>query len=148
MNRERAGHIMTIEDPIEFLHEHKRSRRQPARGRARTRTASPLALAVLRQDPDVILVGEMRDLETISTTLTAAETGHLVFAPLHTHDAPQTIDRIVDVFPADRQAQVRLQLSSVLPGVVAQRLVPRISGGTRRGGRGAHLHPGREQPDP
>ena len=100
INETREEHIMTVEDPIEFLHTPQEVHRQPARARLRRRSRFALALkAALRQDPDVILVGEMRDLETISTALTAAETGHLVFATLHTQSAPQTIDRIIDVFP-------------------------------------------------
>ena len=99
INRTRAVHIMTVEDPIEFLHQHKKCGRQPARGGGGHPLVRDALKHVLRQDPDVILVGEMRDLETISTALTAAETGHLVFATLHTQDAPQSIDRIIDVFP-------------------------------------------------
>ena len=128
VNRERSVHIMTVEDPIEFLHKHKRRSSTSARS-ARTRTRSPSALKhVLRQDPDVILVGEMRDLETISTALTAAETGHLVFATLHTQDAPQSIDRIIDVFPAHQQQQVRVQLAASLQGICTQQLLPTPDG--------------------
>ena len=129
VNTERPGHIMTVEDPIEFLHKHKTLHREPARGRGRHARLRRSALKhVLRQDPDVILVGEMRDLETISTAITAAETGHLVFATLHTQDAPQTIDRIIDVFPPHQQQQVRVQLSTTLQGVVTQQLLPTADG--------------------
>src|SRR5215468_11262704 len=124
INRNRSEHILTIEDPIEFLHRHKRCIvNQREIGPDATSFADALR-AALRQDPDVILVGEMRDLETISTALTAAETGHLVFGTLHTQSAPSTIDRIIDVFPAEQQGQVRVQLASTLQGVVTQNLVP------------------------
>jgi twitching motility protein PilT len=126
--RSRSEHILTIEDPIEFLHRHKRCI-------VNQREIGPDALsfaealrAALRQDPDVILVGEMRDLETIATALTAAETGHLVFGTLHTQSAPSTIDRIIDVFPAEQQEQVRIQLASSLEGVVTQALLPTADG--------------------
>ena len=124
INRTRAEHILTIEDPIEFLHQHRRCIvNQREIGEDATTFAEGLR-AALRQDPDVILVGEMRDLETIATALTAAETGHLVFATLHTQSAPQTIDRIIDAFPAEQQQQVRVQLAATLQGVVTQNLVP------------------------
>ena len=128
INRTRAQHILTIEDPIEFLHWHRGCIvNQREIGPDATTFADALR-AALRQDPDVILVGEMRDLETISTALTAAETGHLVFATLHTQSAPTTIDRIIDVFPAEQQDQVRIQLASTLQGVVTQTLVPTADG--------------------
>ena len=111
VNRERSVHIMTVEDPIEFLHKHKRSLINQREVGEDTHSFAAALKHVLRQDPDVILVGEMRDLETISTALTAAETGHLVFATLHTQDAPQSIDRVIDVFPAHQQQQVRVQLA-------------------------------------
>src|SRR5439155_22297932 len=131
INRTRDDHIMTIEDPIEFLHRHKRCIvNQREIGPDATSFAEALRGA-LRQDPDVILVGEMRDLETIGTALTAAETGHLVFATLHTQSAPQTIDRIIDVFPSEQQDQVRVQLAATLQGVVTQNLVPTADGGGR-----------------
>jgi twitching motility protein PilT len=124
INRNRSEHILTIEDPIEFLHRHKRCIvNQREIGPDATSFAEALR-AALRQDPDVILVGEMRDLETISTALTAAETGHLVFGTLHTQSAPSTIDRIIDVFPAEQQEQVRIQIASSLQGVVTQALLP------------------------
>ena len=110
VNTERKGHIMTVEDPIEFLHKHKTCIVNQREVGADTHGFASALKHVLRQDPDVILVGEMRDLETISTAITAAETGHLVFATLHTQDAPQTIDRIIDVFPPHQQQQVRVQL--------------------------------------
>src|SRR5829696_3763666 len=128
INRTRQDHIMTIDDPIEFLHRHKRCI-------VNQREIGPDAISfaealrgALRQDPDVILLGEMRDLETISTALTAAETGHLVFATLHTQDAPSTIDRLIDVFPAAQQEQVRVQIASTLQGIVTQTLVPTVDG--------------------
>jgi twitching motility protein PilT len=131
INRTRRDHIMTIEDPIEFLHVHKQCVvNQREIGADATGFADALRGA-LRQDPDVILLGEMRDLETIATALTAAETGHLVFATLHTQDAPSTIDRMIDVFPAAQQGQIRTQLAAVLQGVVTQTLLPTVDG-TRR----------------
>ena len=128
VNVERAGHIMTVEDPIEFLHHHKRCVVNQREIGSDTHSFAQALKHVLRQDPDVILVGEMRDLETISTAITAAETGHLVFATLHTQDAPQTIDRIIDVFPPHQQQQVRVQLSTTLQGVVTQQLIPTADG--------------------
>ncbi len=128
VNRKRSQHILTIEDPIEFLHTHKRCIvNQREIGPDATGFAEALR-AALRQDPDVILVGEMRDLETISTALTAAETGHLVLATLHTQSAPGTIDRIIDVFPAEQQGQIRTQLAASLEGVVTQTLLPTLDG--------------------
>jgi len=128
VNTERAGHIMTVEDPIEFLHKHKTCIVNQREIGADTHGFGQALKHVLRQDPDVILVGEMRDLETIGTAITAAETGHLVFATLHTQDAPQTIDRIIDVFPPHQQQQVRVQLSTTLQGVVTQQLIPTADG--------------------
>jgi twitching motility protein PilT len=128
VNQERAGHIMTVEDPIEFLHKHKRCIVNQREVGADTQGFGQALKHVLRQDPDVILVGEMRDLETISTAITAAETGHLVFATLHTQDAPQTIDRIIDVFPPHQQQQVRVQLSTTLQGIVTQQLIQTADG--------------------
>jgi twitching motility protein PilT len=128
INRTRTDHIITIEDPIEFLHDHKKCIvNQREIGEDATGFADALRGA-LRQDPDVILLGEMRDLETIATALTAAETGHLVFGTLHTQSAPSTIDRIIDVFPAEQQAQVRMQLANTLQGIVTQTLVPTLDG--------------------
>jgi twitching motility protein PilT len=128
VNRERAAHIMTVEDPIEFLHRHERCIVNQREVGADTLSFSMALKHVLRQDPDVILVGEMRDLETIATAITAAETGHLVFATLHTQDAPQTIDRIIDVFPPHQQQQVRVQLATTLQGVVTQQLLQTADG--------------------
>jgi len=131
VNRERAGHIMTVEDPIEFLHKHQKCIVNQREIGADTHSFAMALKHVLRQDPDVILVGEMRDLETIGTAITAAETGHLVFATLHTQDAPQTIDRIIDVFPPHQQQQVRVQLATTLQGIVTQQLVPTVDGNGR-----------------
>ncbi len=128
VNRTRSLHILTIEDPIEFLHEHKRCIVNQREIGADAKGFAEALRAALRQDPDVILVGEMRDLETISTALTAAETGHLVLATLHTQSAPSTIDRIIDVFPAEQQGQVRTQLAASLQGVVTQTLLPSADG--------------------
>ncbi len=131
INAENQDHILTIEDPIEFLHAHKRS---IVNQREIGSDAPDFALglrAALREDPDVILVGEMRDLETISTALTAAETGHLVFATLHTQSTAQTVDRIIDVFPPSQQDQVRTQLSIALQGIVTQQLLPTADGRAR-----------------
>jgi twitching motility protein PilT len=128
INRERPVHIMTVEDPIEFLHQHKRAIVNQREVGEDTHSFASALKHVLRQDPDVILVGEMRDLETISTALTAAETGHLVFATLHTQDAPQSIDRIIDVFPSHQQQQVRVQLASSLQGICTQQLLPTTDG--------------------
>jgi twitching motility protein PilT len=128
INDTRQEHILTIEDPIEFLHRHKKCIVNQRELGADAQSFALGLKAALRQDPDVILVGEMRDLETISTALTAAETGHLVFATLHTQDTAQTVDRIVDVFPADQQQQVRVQLSVSLQGIVTQQLLPRADG--------------------
>ncbi len=128
VNSTRSDHIVTIEDPIEFLHTHKNSIVNQREVGADTHSFASALKHVLRQDPDVILIGELRDLETISIALTAAETGHLVFATLHTQDAPQTIDRIIDVFPPHQQGQVRTQLASTLQGVICQTLVARADG--------------------
>ena len=128
INNTRTDHIITIEDPIEFLHQHKRCIvNQREIGQDAVGFSEALRGA-LRQDPDVILLGEMRDLETIATALTAAETGHLVFATLHTQSAPSTIDRIIDVFPAAQQDQVRMQLANTLQGIVTQTLLPKSDG--------------------
>jgi twitching motility protein PilT len=131
VNRTRASHILTIEDPIEFLHHHRRSIvNQREIGEDSPGFAEALR-AGLRQDPDVILLGEMRDLETIGTALTAAETGHLVFGTLHTRGAAGTIDRIIDVFPAQQQGQVRAQVAGALQAVVTQSLLPTTDGQSR-----------------
>jgi twitching motility protein PilT len=131
INETREEHIMTVEDPIEFLHRHKKCLVNQRELGSDAQSFSAALRAALRQDPDVILVGEMRDLETISTALTAAETGHLVFATLHTQDTPQTIDRIIDVFPPHQQHQVRVQLSVALQGIITQTLLPTADGAGR-----------------
>ena len=128
VNRTRADHIVTVEDPIEFLHGNQMSLVNQREVGSDTHSFANALKHVLRQDPDVILIGELRDLETISVALTAAETGHLVFATLHTQDAPQTIDRVIDVFPSHQQGQVRAQLAATLQGVVCQTLVKRAGG--------------------
>jgi twitching motility protein PilT len=129
INSERPVHILTMEDPIEYLHLHKTGMINQRELGADTDSFHNALRAVLREDPDVILVGEMRDKETISAALTLAETGHLVFGTLHTRNAPQTIDRVVDVFPPDQQDQIKVQLSNSLEAVVAQQLVPMLGGG-------------------
>jgi twitching motility protein PilT len=131
INRERAVHIITIEDPIEFLHQHQKAVINQRELNQDTKSFEAALKRVLRQDPDVILIGEMRDKETILSALTVAETGHLAFATLHTNDALQTINRIIDVFPSGQQDQVRTQLSFVLEGVLVQQLIPRADGAGR-----------------
>ena len=129
INQTRACHIITIEDPVEYVYEHKRSVVNQREVGTDTESFPHAMRSALREDPDVLLVGEMRDLESISFALTIAETGHLVFATLHTNDTAQALDRIVDVFPADRQSQIRVQLANALTGIVYQRLLPRVEGG-------------------
>ncbi|MGQ9455206.1 MAG: type IV pilus twitching motility protein PilT [Armatimonadota bacterium] len=129
INAERPVHIMTIEDPIEYLHRHKKGMVNQRELGTDTDSFANALRAVLREDPDVILIGEMRDLETIQAALTLSETGHLVFGTLHTRNAPQTIDRVIDVFPPHQQEQIRVQLSNTLEAVIAQQLMPRIGGG-------------------
>lgn len=129
INTEKARHIITIEDPIEFTHKSKRSVIAQREVHYDTYSFSAALRSALRQDPDVVLIGEMRDLETISAAITIAETGHLVFATLHTNSAAQSIDRMIDVFPPHQQPQVRSQLANILQGICAQRLVPAIGGG-------------------
>jgi twitching motility protein PilT len=131
INERKSVHIITIEDPIEYLHSHKKSIVNQREVGSDTKSFANALKYVLRQDPDVILIGEMRDIETISTALTAAETGHLVFATLHTQDAVQTVDRIIDVFPPYQQQQIRIQLAGVLQGVVCQQLLPTKDGQSR-----------------
>lgn len=128
INSEREGHIITIEDPIEYIHNHKKCLVNQREVGSDTKTFKDALKYALRQDPDIILIGEMRDLETIQTALTIAETGHLAFATLHTSNCAQTINRIIDVFPPYQQIQVRTQLSFVLRGIISQVLVPRING--------------------
>ncbi len=129
INRERTYHIVTIEDPIEFLHGHKKSLVNQRQVNADTESFASALKYVLRQDPDVVLIGEMRDIETTEATLTIAETGHLAFASLHTNSAAQTIHRIVDVFPPHKQSQIIAQLSLSLQAIISQQLLPRIGGG-------------------
>ncbi len=129
VNRERHAHIITIEDPLEYVHTHQKSIISQRDVRVDTRTFSTALKYVLRQDPDVVLIGEMRDLETMEAALTISETGHLTFATLHTNSAVQAISRIIDVFPPHQQAQVRSQLAFVLEAVFSQLLLPRIQGG-------------------
>lgn len=129
INHTRSVHVITIEDPIEYLYKGDRAIIEQREVGSDTASFPAALKAMFRQNPDVIMVGEMRDLETIATTITAAETGHLVFATLHTNSAAQSIHRIIDVFPAEQQNQIRFQLASSLLGVVSQRLVPRIKGG-------------------
>lgn len=131
INTERNCHIITLEDPIEYLHKHKKSIINQREIGSDTRNFVCALRATLRQDPDVILIGEMRDLETMETALKAAETGHLVFATLHTNSAVQTIDRIVDVFPPTQQQQVKIQLAAVLRGIISQRLLPLLGDGRK-----------------
>src|SRR3989454_790345 len=128
INKERSAHVMTVEDPIEFLHRDHRSMINQREVSVDTRSFAQALRSALRQDPDVILVGEMRDFETIETGLLAAETGHLVFSTLHTLDATETINRIIAVFPPHQQKQIRLQLASVLKAVISQRLMPTVDG--------------------
>ena len=128
VNRERKGHIITIEDPIEFIHRHQGCVINQREVGADTQSFSAALKYALRQDPDVILIGEMRDLETIGAALTIAETGHLVFATLHTNSAAESINRIIDAFPAHQQGQVRTQLAFVLEGVITQTLIPKAKG--------------------
>jgi twitching motility protein PilT len=131
INRTRAEHIITIEDPIEFIHSHKACMVSQRAVGDDTESFAAALRDCFRQDPDVILVGEMRDLDTIGTAITAAETGHLVFATLHTQDAVQSVDRIIDVFPANQQAQIRVQLADTLQGIVSQMLLPTRDGAGR-----------------
>lgn len=129
INTERACHIITIEDPIEYVHQHKRSAVNQREVGSDTASFSNALRSALREDPDVLLVGEMRDLESIRFALTIAETGHLVFATLHTNDTAQSLARMIDVFPAEQQSQVRVQLAAALTGIVYQRLIPATGGG-------------------
>lgn len=129
INAERAEHIITVEDPIEYTHVHGKSVIEQREVHYDTRSFSAALRSVLREDPDVVLIGEMRDLETIAAAITIAETGHLVLATLHTNNAAQTVDRMIDVFPPHQQQQIRTQLSNILQAVVSQRLIPAIGGG-------------------
>jgi twitching motility protein PilT len=129
INRDRACHILTVEDPIEYVHDHRRSAVNQREVGSDTESFPAALRSALREDPDVLMVGEMRDLESIRFALTIAETGHLVFATLHTNDTAQSLARMIDVFPAGQQEQVRVQLAAALTGIVYQRLLPRIGGG-------------------
>lgn len=129
INETRSGHILTIEDPIEYLHKHKKCMVNQREMHEDTYSFHNSLRAVLREDPDIILVGELRDLETIEAALTLAETGHLVFGTLHTRNAPSTIDRIIDVFPSDAQDQIRVLLGNTLEAVISQQLLPKLGGG-------------------
>ncbi|MHB1345941.1 MAG: type IV pilus twitching motility protein PilT [Candidatus Humimicrobiaceae bacterium] len=131
INEQRSENIITIEDPIEYLHKHKKSIISQREVEFDTKTFAEALKHALREDPNIIMVGEMRDLETISSTLTAAETGHLVFSTLHTQDAAQTIDRIIDIFPTHQQQQVRMQLAGTLKAVLVQQLLPNIDNNGR-----------------
>jgi twitching motility protein PilT len=129
INSEREGHILTVEDPIEFIHKHKKCIVNQREVSQDTQSFASALRVALRQDPDVVLIGEMRDLETIQAALSIAETGHLTLATLHTNSAAQTINRIIDVFPADQKATIRAQLSMVLEGIISQSLLPATTGG-------------------
>ena len=129
INRASAKHIMTIEDPIEYLFVQNKSIIDQREVRTDTVDFKTALRSMFRQDINIAMIGEMRDVETISTAVTAAETGHLILSSLHTNNAAQTVDRIIDSFPSDQQNQIRVQLASVLLGIFSQRLVPRISGG-------------------
>jgi twitching motility protein PilT len=129
INTRHAKHIITIEDPLEYVHHHKRGAVNQREVGSDCRSFEDALRSALREDPDVILLGEMRDLESIQTALSLAETGHLVLTTLHTNDAAMTIDRIVDVFPGERQAQIRIQLAGALSAIISQRLLPKIGGG-------------------
>src|SRR5687767_1753455 len=129
INAERHGHILTIEDPIEYIHQHKNCLVNQREVHSDTNSFTNALRAALREDPDIVLIGEMRDLETVESALRIAETGHLTFGTLHTNSAAQTINRIIDIFPAGQQAQIRTQLSLVLEGIICQALLPKIGGG-------------------
>jgi len=129
INRERAAHIITLEDPVEYIHQHHKCIVNQREIGADSKSFTAALRSAMRQDPDVILVGELRDLDTIAIAITAAETGHLVLGTLHTNNAAQTVDRIIDVFPPYQQSQIRVQLAETLRGVIAQQLVPKIGGG-------------------
>jgi len=129
INKERHDHILTIEDPIEFVHQHQGCLVNQREVHSDTESFSNALRAALREDPDIVLIGEMRDLETVESALRIAETGHLTFGTLHTNSASQTINRIIDIFPSHQQSQIRTQLSLVLEGIVCQALLPKIAGG-------------------
>ena len=147
INKERHDHILTIEDPIEFVHQHQGCLVNQREVHSDTQSFSMALRAALREDPDIVLIGEMRDLETVEAALKIAETGHLTFGTLHTNSAAQTINRIIDIFPANQQSQIRTQLSLVLEGIVCQALLPKTSGGRCRGARDPGADAGYPQPD-
>ena len=148
INTEQKGHILTIEDPIEYLHQHKGCLVNQREVHSDTQSFSNALRAALREDPDTVLIGEMRDLETVEAALRIAETGHLTFATLHTNSASSTINRIIDQFPAHQQAQIRTQLSMVIEGIVCQGLLPEDQRrGPRRGDGDPGAHAGHPQPD-
>ena len=148
INRNRTDHIITIEDPIEFVHENKKCLINQRQVHAHTESFKDALRAALREDPDIVLVGEMRDLETVAIAIETAETGHLVFGTLHTSSAPSTVDRIIDQFPADRQGQIRVMLAESLKGVISQILCKRIGGGRVPVHGDPDLHPLGVEPDP
>ena len=148
LNENFDHHIITIEDPIEFQHTHKKCTINQREVGVDVTSFSEAIRRALRQDPDVILVGEMRDLETIEAAITAAETGHIVFATLHTSSAAGTINRIIDVFPTNQQEQIRTQLASAVIGILCQQLLKKVGGGPRGGIRNARRHARHRQPDP
>ena len=148
INTERKEHILTIEDPIEFVHKHKSCLVNQREVHADTQSFALALRSALREDPDIVLVGEMRDLETVESALKIAETGHLTFATLHTNSTTQTINRIIDIFPANQQAQVRTQLSLVLEGIVCQTLLPKTGGGRIVGAGDHDPDPRDPEPDP
>jgi len=129
INKEKAMHIITVEDPIEYTHKNQKSIVEQREIHYDTRSFAAALRSILREDPDVVLIGEMRDLETIASAITIAETGHLVLATLHTNNAAQSVDRMIDVFPPHQQQQIRVQLSNILNAIVSQRLIPAIGGG-------------------
>ena len=147
INRTRTDHIITIEDPIEFVHENKKCLINQREVRTHTDSFKDALRAALREDPDIVLVGEMRDLETVAIAIETAETGHLVFGTLHTTTAASTVDRVIDQFPADRQAQIRIMLSESLQGVIAQTLCRKIGGGRVAALEVLHRHQRHQQPD-
>ena len=148
INRTRNDHIITIEDPIEFVHENKSCLINQREVHNHTESFKDALRAALREDPDIILVGEMRDLETVAIAIETAETGHLVFGTLHTSTAASTVDRVIDQFPADRQAQIRVMLSESLKGVISQTLCKKIGGGRVAALEVLIVTRGDQQPDP
>ena len=148
INRTRHDHIITIEDPIEFVHPNQQCLINQREVRTHTDSFKDALRAALREDPDIVLVGELRDLETVAIAIETAETGHLVFGTLHTTTAASTVDRVIDQFPSDRQAQIRIMLSESLEGRHRADALPEDRRRPRRGARGAHRHRRGQQPDP